>query len=161
MACSSVNIAADRNPAERDRISPRRPFLPDDRAVVPQRRPAGRGMFGFIEVFQFLLHDHIEQVAAFDRNHSHRGPAANRLQRGMQFFIAHRRIGPPRLEHRRADRGKRIDPPFGSTPAIMPHAIFPLDAEIIVHRIDSLVPEQLAISGGMNIGFWIGPAAAA
>jgi hypothetical protein len=53
-----------------------------------------------VEVFQFFLHNHVEQVTAVNRNDAQGGAAANRLEGGMQLFIAAGRVSPPRLEDR-------------------------------------------------------------
>ena len=104
-------------------------------------------MLGFVEVFELFLHDHIEEVTALHGDDAHRGPPPNRLKRRMQLFIAGRRIAPPRLEERRADRWECVDSPFRENAADQPHAVLAFDPEIIVHRIDRLVPEKLAVNG--------------
>src|SRR5439155_6085469 len=70
-----------------------------------------------------------------------------RAKRRMQLFIAGRRIAPPRLEERRADRWECVDSPFRENAADQPHAVLAFDPEIIVHRIDRLVPEKFTVNG--------------
>src|SRR5262245_48631224 len=105
-------------------------------------------MLWFVEVLQLLLHDDVEQIAPFHRNHAHRRPSANRLQRRMDFLVARRGVPPPRLKNGRSNRRKRVDSSFRQHTANEPYTLLALDSKMIIQRIHSLVPEELAVDRG-------------
>jgi hypothetical protein len=138
-------IPPNRGPAERDAIAAGCSFLPHQGAVVPESRSSRGRMLRLVEVFEFLEDVHIQQIATFGRNHSDRPLSADGLKRRMQFFIAGRRVDSPRFQQSRAGHGMGINPPFGEYAPNQANPLLALDAKVIVHGIDRLIPDKFPV----------------
>ena len=124
-----------------------RPVRPSDVSYLGDRT-AGRHLRWVVNVFQFFQHGDVDVVTLPDGNDANRSAAADRLQRRVRQFKVGRRVPPPGLERRRARQVMGFDLSFGYHSADRLHSAFEVDLEIIVDRVDQLIPKELAIDSG-------------